>query len=52
VHPGNERARSVVVKELRSELRESFARVQAKRRYDPNDVAAGREYVKAYVEYR
>lgn len=42
---------ALLVKELRSELRESFARVQAKRRYDPNDVAAGREYVKAYVEY-
>ena len=37
--------------ELRDGLHDSFARVQATRRYDANDVAAGREYVKAYVEY-
>lgn len=42
---------AMLVKELRSGLRESFAQLQAKRHYDPNDVAAGREYVKAYVEY-
>ena len=37
--------------ELRKNLRESFEQVQAKKKYDVNDVAAGREYVKAYVEY-
>ena len=42
---------AMLVKELRSGLRESFAQLQAKRRYAPDDVAAGREYVKAYVEY-
>lgn len=38
-------------KEMREGLRAAFARVQARRKYDPNDVSAGREYVKAYVEY-
>lgn len=42
---------TLLVREMRSGLRESFARVQAKRKYNANDVAAGREYVKAYVEY-
>ena len=42
---------ALLVKELRSGLSKAFARVQAVRKYDPNDVAAGREYVKAYVEY-
>ena len=42
---------SLLVRELQDALRASFARVQAARRYDPNDVPAGREYVKAYVEY-
>ena len=42
---------ALLANELRNGLRESFAHVQATRRYDPNDVAAGREYVKAYVEY-
>lgn len=42
---------AVLVKELRSGLAKSFARVRAARNYDPNDVAAGRAYVKAYVEY-
>lgn len=37
--------------ELLDGLHDAFARVQATRRYDVNDVAAGREYVKAYVEY-
>ena len=30
---------------------ERFGRVIAKKEYTPNDVAAGREYVKAYVEF-
>jgi len=42
---------TLLVNELRAGLREAFGRVQAKRKYDANDVAAGREYVKAYVEY-
>jgi len=42
---------ALLVNELRAGLREAFGRVQAKRKYDANDVAAGREYVKAYVEY-
>jgi hypothetical protein len=42
---------ALLVNELRSQLRESFAQVQAKRKYDPENVAAGREYVQAYVEY-
>ena len=41
----------LLVNEMRAGLREAFGRVQAKRKYDANDVAAGREYVKAYVEY-
>lgn len=42
---------ALLVQELRSGLRESFERVQAKRKYAPNDVAAGREYVRSYVDY-
>ena len=42
---------AMLVGELRSALRESFDRVRTHRRFDPNDVAAGREYVAAYVEY-
>ena len=37
--------------ELREGIHSAFANVQARRKYDVNDVAAGREYVKAYVEY-
>lgn len=37
--------------ELRDGLRDAFAKVQATGKYDVNDVDAGREYVKAYVEY-
>lgn len=42
---------ALIVKDVRAGLNDAFAHVQAKRNYDPNDVAAGREYVKAYVEY-
>ena len=42
---------TLLVNELRTGIREAFGRVQAKREYDANDLAAGREYVKAYVEY-
>lgn len=41
----------LLARELRDGLQDAFARVQATRKYDANDVAAGREYVKAYVEY-
>jgi len=37
--------------ELREGLHDAFAKVQATRKYDVNDVEAGRAYVKAYVEY-
>lgn len=42
---------ALLIKNVRTGLHDAFARVQAKRNYDVNDVAAGREYVKAYVEY-
>ena len=42
---------SLLTRDVRAGLRDAFASVQAKRNYDVNDVAAGREYVKAYVEY-
>ena len=42
---------TLLVTQLREGLHSAFASVQSKRGYDPNDVAAGREYVKAYVEY-
>ena len=42
---------AMLVAELKRALHESFERVQAHKRYDPNDVAAGREYVASYVEY-
>lgn len=42
---------ALLMKNLRAGLHDAFARVQAKKNYDVNDVAAGREYVKAYVEY-
>ncbi len=32
-------------------LQEHYAELTALKRYDPNDVAAGRRYVQAYVEY-
>jgi hypothetical protein len=41
----------LLIRSLRTGLRNAFARVQAKKNYDVNNVAAGREYVKAYVEY-
>lgn len=41
----------LLASELRDGLHDAFAKVQATRTYDVNDVDAGREYVKAYVEY-
>lgn len=41
----------LLVGELRKNLHESFEQVQARKKYDAKDVAAGRDYVKAYVEY-
>ena len=42
---------TLLVNQLREGLHSAFANAQSKRGYEPNDVAAGREYVKAYVEY-
>lgn len=42
---------ALLVRNLRAGLRDAFGRVQARKSYEVNDVAAGREYVKAYVEY-
>jgi uncharacterized protein DUF6448 len=36
---------------LQAGLKEQFARVEAHKNYDKNNVTAGREYVEAYVEY-
>lgn len=41
----------LLASELRDGVHDAFAKVQATRTYDVNDVDAGREYVKAYVEY-
>jgi hypothetical protein len=42
---------TLLVNEMRTGLRKALQEVQARQKYDANDVAAGREYVKAYVEY-
>jgi hypothetical protein len=42
---------TLLVNELRRGLKESFTHLQSKRNYSPDDVTAGREFVKAYVEY-
>ena len=42
---------TLLVNQLREGLHSAFVNAQSKRGYEPNDVAAGREYVKAYVEY-
>lgn len=36
---------------MRQGLREAYGKLAAKRNYDPDDVAAGREYVAAYVAF-
>ena len=36
---------------VRRSLQEHFQALRTLKRYDPNDVAAGRRYVQAYVEY-
>lgn len=41
----------LLTKAARHGLDEQFGYVMAKRTFDKNDVAAGREYVEAYVEY-
>lgn len=48
---GTAELEALLTRNLRAGLRAAFERVQAKKKYDVNDVAAGREYVKAYVEY-
>lgn len=42
---------TLLVNEMRTGLRKALQGVKARQKYDVNDVAAGREYVKAYVEY-
>lgn len=37
--------------EIKEGLNKHFSEVMEKKTYDPNNVEAGREYVKAYVEY-
>lgn len=41
----------LLIKDIRGGLAEAFEPVKARRNYDPNDLDAGRQYVKAYVEY-
>lgn len=41
----------LVTTAVRDGIREQYQQVMAKRRYDPNDVAAGRAYVQAYVQF-
>jgi hypothetical protein len=41
----------VLVEAMRDGLRAEYAKVAAKKNYDRNDVEAGRQYVKAYVEF-
>lgn len=48
---GTAAVEALLTRSLRTGLRDAFARVQARKNYDVNDVAAGREYVKAYVDY-
>jgi uncharacterized protein DUF6448 len=42
---------ALLIKNMRAGLRDAYGRVRARKNYDVNDVAAGREYVRAYVEY-
>ena len=48
---GTQALEALLVRSLRMGLRDAFAKVQARKNFDPSDVAAGREYVQAYVEY-
>lgn len=41
----------LLVEDVRSELHRQFETARAKRNFRPDDVAAGREYVEAYVAY-
>jgi len=41
----------VLAEAVRHGLHEHFEALRALKQYDPNDVAAGRRYVQAYVEY-
>jgi hypothetical protein len=42
---------SLITGAVKEGLKEHFNEVMEKKAYDPNNVDAGREYVKAYVEY-
>ena len=41
----------LLIKDVRRGLAQAFEPVKARSSYDPNNVDAGRQYVKAYVEY-
>lgn len=43
--------RDLLAEAVRRGLREHFEALRTLKTYDPNDVAAGRRYVQAYVEY-
>ena len=55
VDPGIEAADKALEKgsaeALHHGIHEQFAKAMAKKNFKPDDVAAGREYVKAYIEF-
>ena len=46
-----EPARHLLTVTIQERLRQQFGELMATKTFDPDDVAAGREYVKAYVEF-
>ena len=46
-----EPARHLLTATIQERLRQQFGELMATKTFDPDDVAAGREYVKAYVEF-
>ena len=42
---------ALLVRDVRNGLRTAYDELRSRSHYDPNDVTAGRAYVKAYVEY-
>jgi hypothetical protein len=45
------KVQSLISEAVEKGLKKHFSEVMEKKNYDPNNVDAGREYVKAYVEY-
>ena len=41
----------LIIDAIQENLNKYFSEVMEKKNYNPNDVTAGREYVKTYVEY-